>query len=834
MVMLVVSTDLQAPKDFDELSVDVEGQTRLFAFEGTMTQGDCGNPDDDVKEMRLPVTIGLESRRSDTARVTVTACRKGKRVLTRTVTVDELPSAGDQRVPMLRMPIDWRCTEEEGVKCGPTTVKASQLPSYDAGKVFGGASGPGSNGACFDTLQAFQNAPALETRDSVCTLASVPRGSSLGLVRPPATMGICGRATCFVPIDAELVESWRDPSNLLQVDLPNPFCRQLSRGGALAVVTPRAYPVKTESLPTCGAWSSVTSRPGWVEDPLPAADALLAAWNMNEEPTSKRWIDGSYRGCDITLHNVEYTTTRVGGRGYAARFDGKSYAMLAETKSLRTNAFTLSVWVSFGPDDMAACEAGTTWPVVSTRPAGEACVGYELGIRCSKPGEPEVAFGYGCKQGKPQEIVRSLPRNSGKWTAGDWYHVAAVYAYDETNGGRATLILDGSDRSPGAEGVALNDAQVLYVGTNDEGAASGAGKLQGYLDDLLVFGRALEPNEISDLYSRSATVDGPGGFRWGTWDATGSVTNLNDDSTEDALRVHVEDAACSSGGAVAHVGSGVLSDAETVTLTANIPKGVWLEFGMSGPHGVPQCTWYREGQGAQDEVYEFDLRQPGWCTDSNCGIERSSMQTVTVSTHWKRAGSPDFGITGLKFSKSATDWAWGGVQAKYGNAEVCWRPVTYEPSPQASASWADGGWDEPKWPVVIAGNPTEVDGQTGSTAEAAGFIMGGTLDLTECTSIGIELDKKPASGGLEITIEDADGMSCQATLDTNPVGLQSRDWSCYDCAGPGAEAFAAVRAATTRVAVRKPWQGPLDPFALEVKAIRFGPPNCERVIEQTR
>jgi hypothetical protein len=850
VLMLALSTDMEVPKDFDQVLVKVDSQSKLFAFGTSAKGGDCGTSADDAKELRLPLTLGLESRKTGTTKVTVKACRKGKEVLTRMVTVAELPSAGDKRVPLLRIPIDSQCTDEAGKNHSGCTssVKASELPAYSAENVFGGAGGPGSDGQCFDTLQAFQGAPALEVGESGCMLPSVPQGGSLGLVKPPGTKGICGRAACYVPIDAQIVDEWRNPLNPQEVALPDPFCTQLSKGNIRAVVMPTVYPVQTESLPTCGAWSSVTSRSGWVEDPLPAGDALVAYWNMNGGAISEKWVDATYQGHDVALSHVESSSTRIGGRGYAARFDGNAYAMLSETGSLFEGAFTLAAWVSFFPGDGAPCmEATADWPVLSTRSSDDPCVGYELAIRCTAQNEPSVVFGYGCEQGELGEIVAPLPKNSGTWTAGDWYHVAVTY--DKAATPHAVLFLDGQKVTPEDKddvGSPSSAPLTFYVGTDAARAKSALGVFQGYLDDILVFGRALDTPEVAEIYSDSATVGGPGGFRWGTWDTSGSVATLSDESTREDLRVHIEDGSCSSGGAVAHVGDDVLFDADKATLTANIPKGVWFEFGLSGPHALPQCTWYGEGQGEENQTYEFDLKQPGWCTYSECSIPRGSMQTVTVSTHWKDSGSRDFSITGLAFSGDDPEWSWEGVADSSLEDEngqpilLCWKPVTYEPAPYATALWSNkncvpgSGWNDPEWPVCLSGTPKPVEvGTAGSTAEVSAFIIGGTLDLGGCTEIKIDADR---SEKLEITLEAADGTSCQydSLLGSGPIPLgddNKNHWTCFGCEGGGSE-FSSVRGAVTRIAVRKPWTATFeDPVSLTIHGVRFGGNGCARLAQ---
>jgi hypothetical protein len=327
-------------------------------------------------------------------------------------------------------------------------------------------------------------------------------------------------------------------------------------------------------------------------------------------------------------------------------------------------------------------------------------------------------------------------------------------------------------------------------------------------------------------------------MRWGPWDADGSVASLAEDSEQRDLGVRVdEDAGCSSGGAVAHLSEIQLQQliygADIAVLDADITDGEWFEFSMSGLHGRPQCTWYGVGGTQTDHGYEFDLKRPNWCANSDgCAIDPSSMRTATISTHWKKQESLALSIRSLEFWPSSGEWVWNGMPDSQGEASVCWRPVTYEPSPVASALWGDSGrgvpWDRPRWPVYLAGEFDNGGGSTGSTAEIAAFILGGALDLSGCTAI--DFDPAPPSKYLQITVEDANGLTCQATLESGHVAFTDFS-SCNDCQGEWklAQALDAVRKATTRIALRRTWNEPIhvtDALKLEVDGISFEPPGC--------
>ncbi|MEK6706353.1 MAG: LamG domain-containing protein, partial [Bdellovibrionota bacterium] len=82
---------------------------------------------------------------------------------------------------------------------------------------------------------------------------------------------------------------------------------------------------------------------------------------------------------------------------------------------------------------------------------------------------------------------------------GTWYHIAVKFVGGSP--GTVTIYLNGSalNVSGGASSVVLDTAAAPIV----VGAAEGGGyKLRGYMDEFMVFNRALSGAEISDLYSR--------------------------------------------------------------------------------------------------------------------------------------------------------------------------------------------------------------------------------------------------------------------------------------------------------------------------------------------
>ncbi len=101
---------------------------------------------------------------------------------------------------------------------------------------------------------------------------------------------------------------------------------------------------------------------------------------------------------------------------------------------------------------------------------------------------------------------RYLFAEGGHVTVGRWYHLAAV-ARPAANGGPATLTVflngravgstpfDGTIKAVAGEAIGLGDSA---------GAPSPAARFQGYVDELFVWNRVLDPTEIAAHFDRRA------------------------------------------------------------------------------------------------------------------------------------------------------------------------------------------------------------------------------------------------------------------------------------------------------------------------------------------
>jgi hypothetical protein len=271
---------MSIPKDIDAIQVEVLIAESVQFF---------GQYDDLHGGVRLPGTLALvDEAPGRPFTVRVIALKDGRvRVLREIVT-----AAPDDGLRMLRAPIQWLCdgSGTEGLDgraeftkcpigeacfaetCAPARVEAGALPLFAPAEVFGGGSGEGGDGACFDTVGCFDRIKGItpELKGSIC---SVPAEGATNVAIRTEGDGVCGETGCFIPLDEG------DPAGFTVVgegssrrfQLPPVVC-ELGDKLLDVVVSPVCAPKKA-SLPMCGVWS----KSGGGRAPDPTIPVALAA-----------------------------------------------------------------------------------------------------------------------------------------------------------------------------------------------------------------------------------------------------------------------------------------------------------------------------------------------------------------------------------------------------------------------------------------------------------------------------------------------------------------------------------------------------------------------------
>jgi hypothetical protein len=312
-LMLVLVTDMQPPKDFDHVTVEVSSFGSVqFKHEYTVGEGN----------LTLPATLGIVAGKDPSEPVTIrvgSSLKHEPRTLREVVT----PIPAD-RVATLTIPIEWLCvgqtrTDDAGSivstcdngetcvagACESVVVDFEALPDYDASAIFGGGDGTGT-GSCFDTLECFASGAAVEVDLDTCSISELSaaeiREVNLALVLEPEATGICGPEVCLVPLDRGGSSGWAERDGV--IELPVAVCERIASGAALGVAATTVCVQKTAGLPTCGVWSSVD------EEGTVVAEAPQGPWTSAAGAGGQGGVDQ-----EGTAGTVESTGGVVEGTG---------------------------------------------------------------------------------------------------------------------------------------------------------------------------------------------------------------------------------------------------------------------------------------------------------------------------------------------------------------------------------------------------------------------------------------------------------------------------------------------------------------------------------------
>ena len=293
-LVLVLQTDMSLPKDVDAIVIEVlvRGDTRYSnEFDQLGSDGSIQIP------ASLGVVVGPNTDETTPITFRVTAKQNNvPRVLRETVT-----TVPPTNVVSLRMAVQWLCWDQvqpdpmgnpqttcaDGQtcvagSCVDKTVDSSKLPPYSAPSVFGGGTGKNNDGSCFDVTSCFTGSIDAPVDMTTCSITPIGK---VNVALRVESAGICGPSGCFVPLDANSDGGWQPGPNGT-ILLPAAICSKTPlpagpvTGVSVSGVT-SACALKTESLPTCGPWSSSGKSP-----PPPSATTPVPFVTNQNHPVS--------------------------------------------------------------------------------------------------------------------------------------------------------------------------------------------------------------------------------------------------------------------------------------------------------------------------------------------------------------------------------------------------------------------------------------------------------------------------------------------------------------------------------------------------------------------
>lgn len=286
-IMVVIDTDMSVPKDLDTISIAVsraDTDAGLFTSPLLITGGTKGLP------TTLAVVAGPDP--SIPVSIRVAALQGGLERVVRTATT----TVPEDRVAMLRLPLQWLCDGNTTCATGATCiagacarpdVDSTTLPVYHEEEVFGG--GTATRGShCFDAFHCFGGFAAVEP-DASCT---IPRTGDVNVAVETTGEGICGPDGCFVALDANSPLGWTRSADGSRIQLPPAVCKlpPAKMCHVVTAVTSGDCPLKTAALPTCGPWSSAGPffAPAGTTEPVTVASCQNHPADLTIDPISDR------------------------------------------------------------------------------------------------------------------------------------------------------------------------------------------------------------------------------------------------------------------------------------------------------------------------------------------------------------------------------------------------------------------------------------------------------------------------------------------------------------------------------------------------------------------
>ncbi|KHD08271.1 hypothetical protein PN36_17380 [Candidatus Thiomargarita nelsonii] len=201
-------------------------------------------------------------------------------------------------------------------------------------------------------------------------------------------------------------------------------------------------------------------------------DGLVAYYPFNGNANDK-----SGYGHHGIVHGARLSQDRFGNGRRAYSLDGKDdYVVVSSGNSLNIReVLTISVWVNVG--------TFSNIPYFVAR--------YDTGLReVYKTGSNRGRFEFRLNDGVKVLVSNTIPKT------GKWYHIAATY-----DGSIMRLYIDGVEDNSKSYSAAIYPSAggKLMIGADDDSSELNQ-FLNGKIDDIRIYNRALSESEIQQLY----------------------------------------------------------------------------------------------------------------------------------------------------------------------------------------------------------------------------------------------------------------------------------------------------------------------------------------------
>jgi hypothetical protein len=242
-------------------------------------------------------------------------------------------------------------------------------------------------------------------------------------------------------------------------------------------------------------------------------NGLVAHWTFDGKHTTATTVEDVVGNNDGTIIDAAPTRGIVGqGMEFGG---GTSVVSVSPVPQIATNAITVSAW--FKTNSLGFSQA-------IVRKNGLSGTNYDYVLRIHETSNM-IAWGAGKIAGNISGVEGFVV------TPGVWYHVVGT----KTDSGSHSLYVNGNLVSTSARTSAVASGESLYLG------GTGLSSIDGSIDDVRIYNRALSANEIAGLYlaTKSSVLGSvPGGQTVsggliGLWTFDqGSGTQANDSSSQ--------------------------------------------------------------------------------------------------------------------------------------------------------------------------------------------------------------------------------------------------------------------------------------------------------------
>jgi len=224
---------------------------------------------------------------------------------------------------------------------------------------------------------------------------------------------------------------------------------------------------------------------------LPPSLNLLAHWKFDETAGATTASDSSGNGYHGVLGSAGASFVAGGKSGNALQLSkaANGYVNMGNVLDLTSGSFSIAVWVKVNPGDT------TDASFILTKHTPGYPNGYFLNVNTAGgPGYGQVnkAMFY-----DPSGNVAGSAYSTTSVNDGQWHHLVAVYEV----GVQKRIYVDGTpmEGSGPAGGITANGSPLLVGGLSVSGTQPGF--FTGWLDELMIFGKALSEIEIDDLHN---------------------------------------------------------------------------------------------------------------------------------------------------------------------------------------------------------------------------------------------------------------------------------------------------------------------------------------------